>query len=175
MPMVDQKGGNLGKGAQPKGKQKETDRPGKAKIPCRSHAAGECRFGSRCRFADIGEPGSAEAKKEVEDHKPKECKGDKKGDGKGTGRKDRGKAGASATVPSAATAAPASTVTITKVEAMWKSLIEFAKKALPAMKHVSEAECADLRVVSLRGHASRTPCRVCQDPSSSKRLPRHVN
>ena len=126
MSMLDQKGSNLGKGAPMKGKTKGKEKPGKAKFPCRMHAAGECRFGAKCRYAHIGEPGSADARKAVEDHKAKEQKGDK-------AKKEKGKAGASATVPSAAAAAAASSVTITEVEAMWKSFVEFARKALPAM------------------------------------------
>ena len=82
----------------------------------------------------MGEPGSPEAKKTVEDHKPKETKGGKKGDAKGMkGKKGNEKTAASVGVPSSVAAAAASTVTITEVEAMWKSFVEFAKKALPAM------------------------------------------
>ena len=133
MPMLDQKGGNPGKGAPTKGKTKGTEKPGKAKVH-----VGCTPLVSAASVQNVDMPTSESQevlmqKKAVEDHKAKEQKGDKKGDGKGKGKKDKGKAGASATVPSAAAAAAASSVTITEVEVMWKSFVEFAKKALPAM------------------------------------------
>ena len=130
MPGFETKGGKGGSGL---GKGKTAEKPSR-KLPCRQHAAGECRFGNKCRFAHVGEPGSPEAKKAVEDHKSKETKGGKKGDAKGAkGKKGKDKTAASAAVPSSVAAVAASSVTITEVEAMWKSFVEFAKRALPAM------------------------------------------
>ena len=130
MPGLELKGGKGGTAVPGRG---TSDKHGK-RPPCRQHAAGECRFGSKCRFTHVGEPGSPEAKKAVEGHKSKETTGGKKGDAKGTkGKKGKEKTAASAAVPSTVAAATAGTVTITEVEAMWKPFVEFAKKTLPAM------------------------------------------
>ena len=125
MPGLELKGGKGGTAVPGRG---TSDKHGK-RPPCRQHAAGECRFGSKCRFTHVGE-----AKKAVEGHKSKETTGGKKGDAKGTkGKKGKDKIVASAAVPATVAAATAGTVTITEVEAMWKSFVEFAKKALLAM------------------------------------------
>ena len=122
-PGFDSKGG---KGGAIPGKGKPSEKTQKKPL-CRQHDAGECRFGSKCRFAHVGKLGSPEAKKAVENHKSKETKGGKKGDAKGAkGKKGKDKIAASVVVLATVVAATAGRVTITEVEAMWKSFVAFA-------------------------------------------------
>lgn len=87
---------------------------------CALHAAGHCRFGTKCRNTHIGEPGSDEARRAYSDAQKAKAKGQEKGS-KGDGKGKKGKKGDSkgskggAGTP-AAVAAAASTVTITEVE-----------------------------------------------------------
>ena len=59
---------------------------------CAMHAAGLCRFGSRCRNAHIGDAGSDAAKKAyMRSQEGQGDKGSKGQDGKGKGKDSRGK------------------------------------------------------------------------------------
>ena len=109
---------------------------------CALHAAGHCRFGTRCRNTHVGEPGSDEARKAYSDAqkaKPKGQEKGSKGDGKGKkGKKGEAKGSKGGTGTPAAVAAAASTVTITEVEGKqaqktWQSFCKFCDKALPSL------------------------------------------
>ena len=109
---------------------------------CALHAAGHCRFGTRCRNTHIGEPGSDEARRAYADAQKAKSKGQEKGskgDGKGKkGKKGDSKGSKGGTGTPAAVAAAASTVTITEVEGKqaqktWQSFCKFCDKALPSL------------------------------------------
>ena len=109
---------------------------------CALHAAGHCRFGTRCRNTHIGEPGSDEARRAYSDAQKAKSKGQEKGskgDGKGKkGKKGDSKGSKGGTGTPAAVAAAASTVTITEVEGKqaqktWQSFCKFCDKALPSL------------------------------------------
>ena len=107
-----------------------------------------CKYGAKCRFHHVGEPGSEAASKSFAEHQTSKDqggeaskgagkhagKGKSKGDGKG--KKGNSKDGkTSSAVPSAAAAAAASTVTITEVDGAkvmesWKGFCAFCAKAL---------------------------------------------
>ena len=109
---------------------------------CALHAAGYCRFGTRCRNTHIGEAGSDEARRAYSEAQKGKAKGQEKGskgDGKGKkGKKGDSKASKGGTGTPAAVAAAASTVTITEVEGKqaqktWQSFCKFCDKALPSL------------------------------------------